>query len=36
MARSGKVYIQRRYVGRIYETDEGYEYKYAAEYLEDF
>ena len=34
MARAGKVYIQNQYAGRIYETDEGYEFLYNADYLE--
>lgn len=32
MARAGKVYVQNEYVGRIYETDEGYEFFYDDEY----
>ncbi|MBE5909991.1 HipA N-terminal domain-containing protein [Pseudobutyrivibrio sp.] len=32
MARAGKVYVQNEYVGRIYETDEGYEFAYDDEY----
>ncbi len=28
MAREGKVYVQNKYVGRIKETDQGYEFIY--------
>ncbi len=33
MGRSGKVFIQDIYAGVIEETDEGYSFKYDAEYL---
>ncbi len=34
MSRAGRVYIQNQYAGRIYETDEGYEFLYDTDYLE--
>lgn len=33
MSRAGKVFVQNVYAGKISETDEGYEFVYAAEYL---
>ena len=35
MNRAGKVYVQNKYAGRIYETDDGYGFLYEKEYLED-
>ncbi|MCR5453124.1 MAG: HipA N-terminal domain-containing protein [Lachnospiraceae bacterium] len=35
MARAGKVFVQNKYAGRIYETDEGYEFAYDEDYLRD-
>ena len=32
--RKGHVFVQNNYAGSIKETDEGYEFSYAAEYLE--
>lgn len=34
MTRAGKVYIQNRCAGRIYETDEGYAFAYDKKYLD--
>jgi len=34
MAREGKVYVQKKYAGRIKETDQGYEFIYDKAYLE--
>lgn len=34
MNRSGKVYIQNIFAGQIYESDDGYEFKYDDSYLD--
>ncbi len=35
MARAGKVYVQNKYAGRIYESDEGYVFEYDSSYIAD-
>ncbi len=35
MARAGKVYVQNRFAGHIYETDEGYAFEYSEGYLSE-
>ena len=35
MARAGRVYVQNKPAGLIYETDEGYEFRYDTGYLSD-
>ena len=35
MTRTGKVFVQKKYAGLIYETDEGYEFIYDKDYLSD-
>lgn len=33
--RAAKIYVRDRYAGRLSETEEGYEFRYSLEYLED-
>ena len=33
MTRTGKVFVQNKFAGLIYETDDGYEFKYDSDYL---